>query len=84
MIGQNSAPNCTKFPAKFKKFVWIDIFHPSFEPRDVKKTLLTSMYLVCIWNLVVRTVLWPKREAKMKDIYYDSGSNRGGRVYDTL
>ena len=62
MIAQNSAPNCTKFPAKLKKFVWIDIFHPSFEPRDVKKILLTS--LVCIWNLVVPHGLMAQARSK--------------------
>ena len=66
-----------------QKFVWIDISHPPSEPRDVKKILLTSLYLVCIVSCgtsLSRTVLWPKREAKMKRHFYNSGLNRGGRV----
>ena len=69
MIGQNSAPNCTKFPLNSK--VCLNWYLPPsiWTQRCIKKILLTSLYLVCIVSCgtsLSRTVLWPKREAKMK------------------
>ena len=72
MIGQNSAPNCTKSPAKFKSLFELISSTLHLNPEMSKKS-----HYGASWS---HTVLWPKREARWKDIYYNSGLIRGGRV----